>query len=69
MEEFKLSIEGMHCAACVRRLTTALQGVAGLQLDSVEIGSARMTIDPAQVHIENIVSAIDSIGFRAHLDK
>lgn len=69
MKELKLSIEGMHCGACVRRVTSALQGVAGVQVDSVDIGSARMTFDPTQVDIKNIISTLDGIGFHAHLDK
>lgn len=67
-EELRLSIEGMHCGACVRRVTNALQSVAGLQLDSVDIGSAHMTFDPAQATGENILSAVNGAGFHAHLD-
>lgn len=68
-EELSVSIEGMHCGACVRRVTNALQTVAGVQLDSVDVGSARMTFDPAQASVENILSAINGIGFQAHLDQ
>lgn len=68
-EELKVSIEGMHCGACVRRVTNALQSLAGVQLDSVDVGSARMTFDPAQAPVENILSAINGIGFQAHLDQ
>jgi len=32
----KLSIEGMHCDACVRRVTNALNGVEGVRVESVE---------------------------------
>ena len=34
-----LTIEGMHCGACVRRVTTAFQGIEGVTVKSVEIGS------------------------------
>jgi len=68
-KELKLSIEGMHCAACVRRVTTALHSVDGLQLNAVQIGSADITFDPAQVSIEAIFSAVNGIGFQAHLDE
>ena len=68
-EPLRLSIDGMHCGACVRRVTDALQSVAGLQLDSVEVGSARMTFDPAKASAENIIAAVDGIGFHSHIDK
>ncbi|MEO6816358.1 MAG: heavy-metal-associated domain-containing protein [Edaphobacter sp.] len=68
-KELRLSVEGMHCGACVRRVTNALQGVDGVQLDSVDIGSAQMTFDPAQATLENVISAVNDIGFHAHLDQ
>ena len=32
--KLKLSIEGMHCGGCVRRVKTALQGFKGVELGS-----------------------------------
>jgi copper chaperone len=64
-----LSIEGMHCGGCVRRVTTALQGVRGVELGAVEVGSARVTVDSAQTSAEEIVAAVDRIGFSAHVEK
>lgn len=63
-----LSIEGMHCGGCVRRVSTALQGVAGVEIDSVEVGSAQMTFEPNQASAEAIAAAVDSIGFSARVD-
>jgi cation transport ATPase len=40
-----LAIEGMHCGACVRRVTTALQGIEGVTVKSVEVGSAKVAFD------------------------
>jgi copper chaperone len=62
-----LSIEGMHCDACVRRATTSLQRVAGVELDSVDVGSAKMKFDPEQATSEEIAGALDRIGFVAHV--
>ncbi len=47
-----LSIEGMHCEGCVGRVTAALQGIKGVELGSVEVGSANVTFDPDQVSTE-----------------
>ena len=64
-----LSIEGMHCGGCVRRVTTALQGVRGVELGAVEVGSARVTVDSAQTSAEETVAAVDRIGFSARVEK
>ena len=64
-----LSIEGMHCGGCVRRVTTALQGVRSVELGAVEVGSARVTVDSAQTSAEEIVAAVDRIGFSARVEK
>ena len=61
----KLALTGMHCGACVRRVTTALQSVPGVEINSVEVGSAQLTFDPAQSSTAEIVAAIDRIGFSA----
>lgn len=68
-ETLTLSIEGMHCGACVRRATTALQRVAGVRLDSVDVGSAKMSFNSEQATAEEIVGALDRIGFVAHIEK
>jgi copper chaperone len=65
----KLSIEGMHCGGCVRRVSAALQGVEGVELGSVEVGSARMRFDPEKTNVEEIAAAVNRIGFAAHLGK
>jgi len=68
-ETLTLSIEGMHCGACVRRATTTLQGVAGVELDSVDVGLAKMKFNPEQATGEEITGALDRIGFTAHIRK
>jgi len=64
-----LSIEGMHCEGCVRRVTTALQGVKEVEVVSVEVGRAQMTFDLSQTSAEEIVAAINRIGFSARVEK
>jgi copper chaperone len=63
------SIEGMHCEGCVRRVTAALQGVKGVEVDSVEVGSAQTTFDPNQASAEEIAAAVNRIGFSARVEK
>ncbi len=61
--QLNLSIDGMHCGACVRRVTNALTGVAGVQVESVDVGSAKVSFDPEQASPEQIAAAVDRIGF------
>jgi copper chaperone len=65
-DTLKLSIEGMHCGACVRRVTNALQAVPGVQVHSVEVGSAQLQFD-AQATPEQIAAAVNGIGFTAQV--
>ncbi len=66
-ESLRLSIDGMHCGGCVRRVTAALRGVRGVEVDSVEVGSAEMRFDPDRANVEEIASAVDRIGFAARI--
>jgi copper chaperone len=60
-----LAIEGMHCGACVRRVTSALQGVEGVRVNSVEVGSAKVIFDATETSVQDITAALDRNGFPA----
>jgi copper chaperone len=64
-DTLNLSIEGMHCGACVRRVTNALQTVPGVQINSVEVGSAKLSFNPEATTPEEISAAVNGIGFTA----
>jgi copper chaperone len=66
MRTLKLAIDGMHCGACVNRVTKALAGVESVQPASVEIGSAEVSFDPAVTSEEAILAAVRKIGFEPH---
>jgi copper chaperone len=63
----KLSIEGMHCDGCVRRVTNALSAVEGARVESVQVGAATVAVDPEQASAEQVASAVDRIGFTARI--
>ena len=65
----RLSIDGMHCGGCVQRVTRALEGVKGVELGSVEVGSAEMTFRPDRTSAEEIAAAVNRIGFSARIEK
>jgi copper chaperone CopZ len=63
-----LAIDGMHCGSCVRRVTLALQKVEGIDSKTmqVEIGSASVNYDAGKATEQEIVDAVNAIGFTAH---
>lgn len=68
MQNLKLAIEGMHCGGCVNRVTAALKSVPGVEVRSVEVGSAEVSFDEAQVQQEMIAGAVTKIGFVARIE-
>ncbi len=65
MTQQKIQIEGMHCNACVRRVTLALTKLDGVDVQSVEVGSAQVQIDETKVSPKEVAAAIEAIGFHA----
>jgi copper chaperone len=68
-DTLKLSIEGMHCGGCIRRVTAALEAIKGVELNSVEVGSAELNFHPEQTNAEEIASAVNRIGFSARVER
>jgi len=69
MPEFALKIDGMHCGACVRRATQALASVAGVHVQEVSVGAAKLssTLNPAPVELA--IAALAKAGYAAHLEQ
>ena len=65
MQKIHLAIEGMTCGHCVARVRRTLQEIAGVQLTSVQIGSADVDIDPAVTTSEILTRALSDAGFLA----
>lgn len=64
MREVTLRIDNMHCGACVRRVTQALENLGGVRIDAIRIGAARIyAADDSS--IPSIVSAIEKAGYPA----
>ncbi len=65
MQELSFQINGMHCGACVQRVTRALNQVPGTQVDEVRVGAARVHTDLPTP--DTFLAAIQKAGFEAHL--
>jgi Cu+-exporting ATPase len=61
-----LSIHGMHCAACVKRVERALGGIQGVTHTKVDLiaGKAAVQYDPAQATESAMKDAVRALGFR-----
>jgi copper chaperone len=60
---FELTVEGMHCGACVRRVKAALAAVDGVTVDEVVVGRVRGALDGAEPAA--VIAAIEDAGFKA----
>jgi copper chaperone len=63
--EMTFQIDGMHCGACVQRVTRVLNQVPDTQVDEVRVGAARLHGDTAAP--DAYLAAIREAGFEAHL--
>lgn len=61
-----ITIEGMHSAACERRVRMALQQIAGLQVREVTLGSAVVDGDAGQRTAA--LNAIERAGYQPHVE-
>ena len=68
MSEFILRIDGMHCGACVRRVSQALASTEGLEVKEVRVGAARIASDQEPLPVDRAVAALAKAGYPAHLD-
>jgi copper chaperone CopZ len=68
-DRLRLAIDGMHCCGCVSRVTRALESVKGAEIGSVKVGAAELTFRSSQTSEEEIVAAVNRIGFSARIEK
>ena len=69
MTEFTLRIDGMHCGACVRRVSQALEATGGLKVGEVRVGAARVSSDQDPAPVEAAIAALAKAGYAAHLEQ
>ena len=65
MAELVFQIYGMHCGACVQRVTRALNQVPGTEVQEVRVGAARLMAPTFDA--EPYLAAVRKAGFEAHL--
>jgi copper chaperone len=63
--ETTFAIQGMSCSGCVRSVTRVLAGIPGVEPLQVDIGSARVRIDPALADAASVGAALTKAGYAA----
>lgn len=64
MGTLNLTIENMHCGACVRRVTQTLNALPGTHAEEVQIGAARVQTNAPPTQIQE---ALRVAGYPAHI--
>ena len=65
MVEAVFQIDGMSCCGCIRKVSSALNTLAGIEVESVAVGLARVRLDPAVTPESRVVEAIQNAGYAA----
>src|SRR2546425_122275 len=66
VENVRLELEGMTCASCAARIEKKLNKLDGVEA-LVNFGTevATVSFDPARVRVEELIAAVDAIGYGA----
>jgi copper chaperone len=60
-------VEGMHCGSCALLIDDALEDLPGVQNTQTTVKQGRSTVelDPSQSTPEDVIRAIEELGYQA----
>ena len=64
MKSEELKIEGMSCGHCVMSVKKELGKLAGIMIEDVQIGKARVQYDESQISHKDLIQASDAAGYK-----
>ncbi|HMX36469.1 MAG TPA: heavy-metal-associated domain-containing protein [Ferruginibacter sp.] len=64
MKTHTLLISGMNGEHCVRVITKVISDQPGTRIDHIEVGRAEIGIDETRNTRDNIVTAIEKLGYK-----
>ena len=67
MKTAELKIEGMSCGHCVMAVKKELGKLTGVEVDDVQIGSAKIRLNEKTVGYEQLNQAVEKAGYRVIL--
>ncbi len=59
-----IKIQGMSCGHCVMSVREALEETEGVEIEDIEIGSARISYDTEKTSREQIEEVIEDAGYK-----
>ena len=65
MKDLTLAIEGMSCAHCLNAVNKALGKMAGVEVESVQMGLAKVRFEESVQTPERITAAVEAAGYRS----
>ena len=63
METMKLTVDGMGCGGCVKNVRKVLDGLPGVTVASVAIGSAVVGLDAGRTSRQSVMEALTKAGY------
>lgn len=67
MQRVTLDIKGMSCSHCLNAVNRALAALPGVEIDSVAIGRADVSLDEAITSPAQLESAVANAGYPAKI--
>jgi len=67
IERMELAIDGMTCSHCAAAVTQALNECPGVATARVDLTTGRATLTGKQLDVQNLIAAVDKLGYHAHL--
>ncbi len=63
MKQLEVTIDNMHCEACVAKVREALNALPALRIADVQVGAAQVAFDDEKLSAAAVVAAIRNAGF------
>ena len=63
MKTLSLTIEGMSCGHCLNAVNRSLASLPGVVVQSVVLGRATVSYDPAAIDAGKISAAVEGAGY------
>ncbi|MEI6696240.1 MAG: heavy-metal-associated domain-containing protein [Bacteroidota bacterium] len=62
MKTIKISIQGMTCSHCEKRVSTSINNVNGVQLEKIDLQAAEVSLQNL-LQEEEVITAIKAVGY------
>jgi copper chaperone len=68
MPQINLSVQGMTCGSCVKRVTKAIGSLSGVEAVHVDLQSGRVQVTRVSNQSDDLIHALDEGGYPSSLD-